>query len=195
MTTPTSIVLASGSRYRQQLLSQLGLTATCHAPNIDEAPQTNEKPRDLALRLAKQKANHVTQHYKSALVIGSDQVAELEGRPLGKPGSRERAIEQLQACSGKTLTFHTGLCLINTANSRQQSGTEAFTVDFRKLSHEQITRYVDKEPAFECAGSFKMEGLGISLFERLHGEDPNTLIGLPLIRLIDFLANEGFAIP
>lgn len=195
MASPTRIVLASSSRYRQQLVSQLGIHAECHAPNIDETPLNTEKPAETALRLAQQKAAHVANQHKDALVIGSDQVADLDGIALGKPGDRNRTIEQLQACSGKTLRFHTGLCLINSQSGRQQDCIETFTVCFRPLTTEQITRYVDKEPAFDCAGGFKMEGLGISLFERLSGDDPNTLIGLPLIRLVDFLTKEDYPLP
>ncbi|MAK43926.1 MULTISPECIES: Maf family protein [Spongiibacter] len=195
MASPTRIVLASSSRYRQQLISQLGIQAECHAPNIDETPLNTEKPAETALRLARQKAAHVATQHKDALVIGSDQVADLDGIALGKPGDRDQTIEQLQACSGKTLHFHTGLCLINSQSGRQQNCVETFTVHFRPLTTDQITRYVDKEPAFDCAGGFKMEGLGISLFERLSGDDPNTLIGLPLIRLVDFLTKEGYALP
>lgn len=195
MASPTRIVLASSSRYRQQLVSQLGIHAECHAPNIDETPLNTEKPTETALRLAQQKAAHVANQHKDALVIGSDQVADLDGIALGKPGDRIRTIEQLQACSGKTLRFHTGLCLINSQSGRQQDCIETFTVCFRTLTTEQITRYVDKEPAFDCAGGFKMEGLGITLFERLSGDDPNTLIGLPLIRLVDFLTKEDYPLP
>ncbi len=195
MASPTRIVLASSSRYRQQLVSQLGIHAECHAPNIDETPLNTEKPTETALRLAQQKAAHVANQHKDALVIGSDQVADLDGIVLGKPGDRNRTIEQLQACSGKTLRFHTGLCLINSQSGRQQDCIETFTVCFRPLTTEQITRYVDKEPAFDCAGGFKMEGLGITLFERLSGDDPNTLIGLPLIRLVDFLTKEDYPLP
>jgi len=195
MASPTRIVLASSSRYRQQLVSQLGIHAECHAPNIDETPLNTEKPTETALRLAQQKAAHVANQHKDALVIGSDQVADLDGIALGKPGDRNRTIEQLQACSGKTLRFHTGLCLINSQSGRQQDCIETFTVCFRPLTTEQITRYVDKEPAFDCAGGFKMEGLGITLFERLSGDDPNTLIGLPLIRLVDFLTKEDYPLP
>lgn len=195
MASPTRIVLASSSRYRQQLISQLGIPAECHAPNIDETPLNTEKPAETALRLAQQKAAHVATQHKDALVIGSDQVADLDGIALGKPGDRGRTIEQLQACSGKTLHFHTGLCLINSQSGRQQDCVDTFTVRFRPLTTEQITRYVDKEPAFDCAGGFKMEGLGISLFERLSGDDPNTLIGLPLIRLVDFLTKEDYPLP
>ena len=195
MASPTRIVLASSSRYRQQLVSQLGILAECHAPNIDETPLNTEKPAETALRLARQKAVHVATQHKDALVIGSDQVADLDGIALGKPGDRNRTIEQLQACSGKTLHFHTGLCMINSQSGRQQNCLETFTVYFRSLTTDQIIRYVDNEPAFDCAGGFKMEGLGISLFERLSGDDPNTLIGLPLIRLVDFLTKEGYALP
>lgn len=194
-TRKPTIILASSSPYRRELLSRIGIAAQCHAPDIDETPFDNEAPAALAARLAIAKAQHIAQHHSNALIIGSDQVAELDGQPLGKPGSRARAIAQLQACSGKTLVFHSGLCLINSNNQRQQHCVERFAASFRTLSQQQIQRYVDREPALDCAGSFKMEGLGISLFRSLNGRDPNSLIGLPLIRLIDFLEAENYPIP
>lgn len=195
MSTAQTLVLASGSHYRAQLLKNIGLSPQCQPPNIDENPLANEGPAELAGRLAEAKAERIAGQCGDALVIGSDQVADLQGHILGKPGSRERAIEQLSRCAGKTLVFHTGLCLINTRNARRHRCVERFAVSFRPLTQQQIIRYVDAEPALDCAGSFKMEGLGISLFRSLHGSDPNTLIGLPLIRLIDFLNAEGYPLP
>lgn len=195
MSTPQTLILASSSRYRARLLCNIGLSPTCQSPDIDESPLANEGPAELAGRLAQAKAEHIAKQHRDALVIGSDQVADLHGHILGKPGSRERAIEQLSRCAGKTLVFHTGLCLINTRTARTHRCVERFAVSFRPLSQQQIIRYVDAEPALDCAGSFKMEGLGISLFRSLHGSDPNTLIGLPLIRLIDYLNIEGYPLP
>ncbi len=190
-----TIILASGSPYRRELLARAGIIAESIAPNIDESPLPGESPAGLAQRLAITKARHIAQSHDHALIIGSDQVAELDGRALGKPGTPARAAEQLQACSGKTLIFHTGLCLINSGSGRQQHCVERFAATFRSLDAEQIQRYISREPALDCAGSFKIEGLGISLFRNLHGRDPNSLIGLPLIRLIDFLAAENYPIP
>ena len=192
--TPT-LLLASSSPFRRQLLDKLKLDFIHQSPDIDESRHEDESPTALVMRLAREKALALADQHPDTLIIGSDQVAVIGDQVLGKPGDRDRTIEQLQACSGKTLHFHTGLCLINSQSGRQQNCVETFTVYFRPLTTDQITRYVDKEPAFDCAGGFKMEGLGISLFERLSGDDPNTLIGLPLIRLVDFLTKEGYALP
>lgn len=190
---PDEIVLASGSAYRAELLHRLGLTFTRHSPDIDEQPREDESPGQLALRLAQEKAQAVAQHHPKALVIGSDQVASLKGAPLGKPGTVKRACEQLAACSGKSVTFYTGLCVAGWGQT--DSLVDTYTVTFRQLSAEQIKRYVEKELPLDCAGSFKMEGLGISLFEKLEGSDPNTLIGIPLIKLTTLLNQRGIAIP
>jgi MAF protein len=143
------------------------------------------------LRLAEAKARAVATRYSDALIIGSDQVASIGGQLLGKPGDRAHAIDQLAQASGRTALFRTGLCLLDAASGRAQVHCEPFKVHLRQLTRAQITDYVDREQPFNCAGSFKSEGLGIALFERLEGADPNALIGLPLIRLIDMLANEG----
>lgn len=187
------IVLASGSAYRAELLHRLGLTFTRHSPDIDEQPREGETPSQLALRLAQEKALAIAAHHPKALIIGSDQVASLKGAPLGKPGTVKRACEQLAACSGESVTFYTGLCV--TGLGQTDSLVDTYTVTFRQLSASQIKRYVEKELPLDCAGSFKMEGLGISLFERLEGSDPNTLIGLPMIRLTTLLNQRGIAIP
>ena len=146
-------------------------------------------------RLSREKARAVASEHPDALIIGSDQVACIDGTILGKPGNRERAVAQLQQASGNLVTFHTGLSLLNSRSGRSQTLCEPFTVRFRHLGREQIERYVDAERPFNCAGSFKSEGLGIALFESLQGEDPNALIGLPLIRLVTMLNNEGIPIP
>lgn len=185
------IILGSSSPYRSELLAKLKLPFSTASPNIDESPLVGESPAQLVLRLAENKARKVAESNLSALVIGSDQVAILDGEILGKPGTAENAIKQLLAASGKTVTFLTGLALYNAANQQMQSIVEPFEVNFRSLSETQIRRYVDLEQPFDCAGSFKSEGLGISLFSELRGSDPNSLIGLPLIRLTDMLAAQG----
>lgn len=185
------IILGSSSPYRSELLAKLKLPFSTASPNIDESPLVGESPAQLVLRLAENKARKVAESNLSALVIGSDQVAILDGEIVGKPGTAENAIKQLLAASGKTVTFLTGLALYNAANQQMQSIVEPFEVNFRSLSETQIRRYVDLEQPFDCAGSFKSEGLGISLFSELRGSDPNSLIGLPLIRLTDMLAAQG----
>ncbi len=186
------LLLASSSPYRRQLLERLGLPFTTASPDVDESPLTNESPSALAQRLADSKARALApQAPEPLLIIGSDQVASLDGKPLGKPGNHHRATEQLQAASGREVTFYTGLCLYDARTGRQQSRCEMFKVHFRTLSDAQIETYLKKETPYDCAGAFKMEGLGIRLFERLEGNDPNALIGLPLIALTDFLLNAG----
>ncbi|MEX1199733.1 MAG: nucleoside triphosphate pyrophosphatase [Methylophaga sp.] len=185
------IILGSSSPYRSELLAKLKLPFSTASPNIDESPLLGESPTQLVLRLAENKARKVAESNLSALVIGSDQVAVLDGEILGKPGTAENAVKQLQAASGKTVTFLTGLALYNAANQQMQSIVEPFEVNFRSLSETQIRRYVDLEQPLDCAGSFKSEGLGICLFSELRGSDPNSLIGLPLIRLTDMLAAQG----
>ena len=195
-TAAPPLVLASSSPFRRSLLQRLGLTFSCHSPDIDESRRPDETPVELVLRLAREKARAVAQEYPGALIIGSDQVAvTADGEVLGKPGSRDKAIHQLEASSDSTVTFQTGLCLLNSATGRDQCGCEPFAVHFRRLSRATIERYVDQEQPLNCAGSFKSEGLGIVLFKALEGRDPNALIGLPLIMLTDFLAAEGVALP
>ena len=190
------LVLASSSPFRRSLLQRLGLTFSCHSPDIDESCRPGETPVELVLRLAREKARAVAQDYPGTLIIGSDQVAvTADGEVLGKPGSRDNAVRQLEASSGSAVTFQTGLCLLNSATGRDQCGCEPFTVHFRQLRRDVIERYVDQEQPFNCAGSFKSEGLGIVLFKALEGRDPNALVGLPLIMLTDFLAAEGIALP
>lgn len=194
-TTRPTIVLASTSPFRRELLNKLGLTFQVDAPEVDEQRQPDETPEQLVLRLALAKAKAVARLHPDALVIGSDQVACVDKQILGKPGNRDRAIEQLARASGKQVTFYTGLCLYNSATGQAQTSCEPFHVHFRELSKQQIERYLDAEEPYNCAGSFKSEGLGIALFSRLEGDDPNTLIGLPLIRLIEFLDKEGIQVP
>jgi septum formation protein len=188
------IVLASGSPYRRQLLDKLGLLYDWKAPNIDETPK-DEKPDELVRRLAFEKAKALAKDFPDALIIGSDQIALLDGEILGKPGNHAIAHKQLSMASGKPVTFLTGLCLLNTANAHAQICCETYRVFFRSLTAAQIDSYLEREQPYDCAGSFKAEGLGICLFTKLEGDDPNTLIGLPLITLIDMLNKEGINIP
>jgi len=189
------LVLGSTSPFRRALLEKLGLPFSCAAPEVDETRHADESATALVTRLAEAKARAVAASHPRALVIGSDQVACLDDAVLGKPGDRPHAIAQLTACAGRVVTFHTGLCLYNAASDRAQVLCEPFRVHFRPLDPAQIARYVDAEQPFNCAGSFKSEGLGITLFARLEGDDPNALIGLPLIRLVQLLGNEGITLP
>jgi len=190
MTSPP-LVLASTSPFRRALLARLGLAFEIAAPDVDERPLPGESPEHLVMRLAEAKALAVADTYPDALIIGSDQVASIDGLVLGKPGNRARAIEQLELAAGRTVLFRTGLCLLRASDRHSQALCEPFRVHFRPLTRAQIEVYVDRERPFNCAGSFKSEGLGIALFARLEGDDPNALIGLPLIRLIDMLAQAG----
>lgn len=190
MTQPP-IILASTSPYRRALLERLGLSFGISAPRVDESRLDGEPPDALVTRLALSKAQAVAGLYPQALIIGSDQVAVIEGDILGKPGGHEQAVAQLSRVSGKTVVFYTGLCLLNAATGRTRTRCEPYEVRFRRLTQGQITGYVERERPFDCAGSFKSEGLGIALFERLSGDDPNALVGLPLIRLVDMLLSEG----
>lgn len=191
----TALILASSSPYRRQLLARLDLSFDCISPAIDETARPGEHPRDLVSRLAESKARACADGAAGALVIGSDQVASLGEQILTKPGDFANAREQLRRCSGETVTFYTGLALLNSADNRLQQTVELTRVVFRRLQPAQIDRYLQKEQPFDCAGSFKMEGLGISLFEKIVGDDPNALIGLPLIRLVTLLAREGVEVP
>ena len=190
-----SLILGSTSPFRRELLGRLRVAFDCDSPDVDETHHAGETPEQLVLRLAESKAKAVGERHPNALIIGSDQVACINGDILGKPGNREKAIEQLTQAAGKAVTFYTGLCLFNSATGRTQVLCEPFRVHFRALNPEQIARYVDAEQPFHCAGSFKSEGLGITLFERLEGDDPNALIGLPLIRLVQMLGEEGIELP
>lgn len=186
-----SLVLASTSPYRAALLARLGLPFTTAAPAVDESPHPGESPQVLVLRLAEAKARAVARAFPDALIIGSDQVACIDDRILGKPGDRQRAIAQLEQASGRCVVFQTGLCLLNAVTGRAQTLVEPFRVHFRPLTRARIEAYLDREAPYNCAGSFKSEGLGVALFDRLEGDDPSALIGLPLIRLITLLASEG----
>ncbi len=189
------IVLASTSPFRRELLAKLGITFDVGAPNVDESPLEGESPQCLVKRLAEAKARAVATLHTNSLVIGSDQVAVCQDKILGKPGTRANAVTQLSNASGQSVLFYTGLCLYNSFTEAVQLHCEPFSVQFRSLSQGQIERYLDAEEPYNCAGSFKSEGLGISLFESLRGDDPNSLIGLPLIQLIKMLEQEGEQIP
>ncbi|WP_299006761.1 nucleoside triphosphate pyrophosphatase [uncultured Shewanella sp.] len=186
-----AIILASTSPYRQALLNKLNIPFTPYDPNIDESPFDHELPEQLVQRLAEQKARSAKHTFDDGIVIGSDQVAVINGRIVGKPLSIDNAIQQLKQASGQSITFYTGLAVYNIKTQRMDSLVEPFIVHFRTLSQQQIEHYIHQEQPLHCAGSFKSEGLGIALFKRLEGKDPNTLIGLPLISLIDLLAKQG----
>lgn len=188
-----SLVLASTSRYRRELLQRLGLPFECASPEVDETPLNGEAPLALATRLAAAKAAEVAARHPGAWVIGSDQVADLNGQSLGKPGTVEAACAQLAAMSGQTVRFHTAVCL--SGNGDSFTALDLTEVRFRVLERDEITRYVATEQPLDCAGSFKCEGLGISLFEAIDNRDPSALIGLPLIALCRLLRQAGFAVP
>ncbi len=188
------LVLASTSPFRRNILEKLGVPFDCHAPEVDETPHAGESPSQLVERLSIAKAQAVAAHLKEGLVIGSDQVAVIDNDILGKPGNHENAVMQLERAAGKTVTFLTGLALVNATTGSIQAEVVPFKVVFRKLTREQIENYLNAEQPYNCAGGFKSEGLGIALFERLDGDDPNTLIGLPLIRLIRMLEKEGMTV-
>lgn len=190
-----TLVLASSSPYRRELLARLHIPFEVMSPDVDETPLPNEKPQDTALRLAQLKARAVADKYPDALIIGSDQVAILDHTQIGKPHTFENAKKQLMESSGRKITFHTALCLFNSKTGNMQARVVPIGVQFRKLTEDQIERYLHKEQPYNCAGSAKSEGLGIALIERFEGDDPNALIGLPLIDLVTMLNNEGLLIP
>ena len=189
------LVLGSSSPYRKQVLEKLGVAFETASPEIDETPLLNETAQSLVQRLSEKKAKAVAAEFPQALIIGSDQVAVLDGQILGKPHNHENAFKQLRQASGRRVDFYTGLCLYNSQNANQQYNCIPFSVYFRKLSDEQIERYLQHDKPYNCAGSFRSEALGISLFTKMQGDDPNSLMGLPLIELIEMLANEGIYIP
>lgn len=193
MTQP--LILASTSPYRRELLGRLRLPFDVANPATDETPLPNEQPETLALRLSEAKARAVAQAYPKALIIGSDQVAVCDGRIFGKPGNHENAVAQLQALSGKTVNFFTGLCLFNARSGNTQVRGIPTLVTFRQLALQEIEHYLRLEQPYNCAGAAKSEGLGITLLQRMEGEDPNALIGLPLIALCDMLRAEGVPLP
>ena len=188
------LILGSTSPFRKALLERLNIDFSCASPNVDETPIEDESIEDMVMRLSELKAEAVAEQIKGqdALIIGSDQSAVLNGKPLTKPGNFENAVKQLTAASGQCIIFQTGLCLLNTKTGKKQTLCEPYTVVFKELTPEVIEHYLKIEQPYNCAGSFKSEGLGIALFEKFEGEDPNSLIGLPLIKLITMLENEDF---
>jgi len=188
------VVLASTSPFRKELLQRLGITFTTAAPDVDESPLADETPEALVRRLAEAKARAIGQSCQG-LIIGSAQVATTGCDILGKPGTHAHATEQLRALSGRRVTFHTGLCMLNSISNEAQVDVIPFRVQFRPLDEGQIERYLQADQPYNCAGSFKSEGLGITLFESMDGDDPSALIGLPLIRLTTMLARAGLVLP
>ena len=190
-----ALVLGSTSRYRRELLTRLGLPFTTEAPGVDETPQKGESPRDLAVRLALAKARDVARRHPQAIVIGSDQVADLAGQPLGKPGNHERAVAQLRAMRGQTVIFQTAVSVVCQATGFKQSDLAAVEVRFRALEDDEIERYLRAEQPYDCAGSAKSEGLGIALLDAILSDDPTALSGLPLIRTARLLRAAGLRLP
>jgi 7-methyl-GTP pyrophosphatase len=188
------LVLASTSPFRRELLQRLGIPFTTAAPDVDESALPGETPAELVRRLSESKARAVGKAH-AGLVIGSDQVATTGEDILGKPGNHAGAVAQLRRLSGRSVTFHTGLCLLDTVKNTLQLDVIPFSVEFRQLDATQIEHYLQREQPYNCAGSFKSEALGITLFTRMRGDDPTAIIGLPLIRLTDMLAAAGIILP
>ncbi len=189
------LILASTSSYRQSLLRKLGIPFCSLAPQTDETPLPGENANQLVMRLAQAKAHSVAESVDQGWVIGSDQVCVIDDRILGKPGSHASAVLQLQMLSGRAVTFYTGLCLLDVASQQYQVTVEPFVVHFRELNDAQINTYLHQERPYDCAGSFKSEALGICLFDRFEGRDPNTLVGLPLMALTDMFQAWGITLP
>jgi septum formation protein len=193
--TPRVLVLGSTSRYRRELLDRLGLPFEVAAPEVDETPLPGEVPESLARRLALAKAMAVAQRFPRAIVIASDQVADLDGEALGKPGTHERATDQLRRMRGRTVVFQTAMAVVCLASGFQQEDLAAVRVTFRPLTDEEIETYLQREQPYDCAGSAKSEGLGIALLDAIDSDDPTALVGLPLIRTCRMLRAAGLAIP
>lgn len=191
---PQPLILASTSPYRRALLERLGLPFAVANPETDETPLPGEAPEALSLRLSEAKARAVAAQFPDALIIGSDQVATVDGKIYGKPGTHERAVAQLKELSGKTVNFFTGLCLYNAHTKQAETLGVPTLVTFRQLSDHEIEHYLQREPAYNCAGSAKSEGLGIALLESMRGDDPNALVGLPLIALCTLLRRQGVSV-
>ena len=189
------LILGSTSRYRCELLSRLQLPFKTVSPEVDETPLNTETPFELSLRLAKAKAQAVAQLHPGAIVIGSDQVPELDGQPLSKPGTHERATEQLRQMSGRQMNFHTGVCVVCSDSGFAEASVVTVQVRFRELNDAEIERYLRAEQPYDCAGSAKSEGLGIALLDAIVSDDPTALIGLPLIRTCQLLRAAGVVLP
>ena len=190
-----ALVLGSSSPYRRELLARLRQPFTTAAPQVDETPRAHETPRALALRLALAKAREVASRHPQAIVIGSDQVADLAGQPLGKPGTHPRAVAQLRQMSGQTVVFQTALAVVCAATGFEQTDLAAVEVRFRALGDAEIERYLQAEQPYDCAGSAKSEGLGIALLDAIVSDDPTALVGLPLIRTCRMLRAAGLVLP
>ena len=191
----SQLILASSSPYRRELLSRLAISFECISPNVDESRLENELPDAYVQRLAKAKAIKIGQDHPDCLIIGSDQCSVNAGKILGKPKDRDHAIQQLQMASGNSIEFLTGVCIHHPESNWTQEWTDSIVVDFRKLSQKEIERYLDKEEPYNCAGSFKSEQLGISLCKAMRGDDPTALIGLPLIKVAQYLRDFGLDVP
>jgi len=188
------LILASTSRYRRMLLERLGLAFDAVAPDVDETPLAGETPAATAFRLAKAKATGVARAHPRALIIGSDQVADWQGQPVGKPGTHENAVAQLRALSGQTVVFHTGIALLDASTGACQTALVDVRSTYRHLTPEEIDGYLQRDQPYDCAGSVRSESLGIALFERIESDDPTALIGLPLIQLARMLHAAGVAV-
>jgi septum formation protein len=191
MKPPPTLILGSTSRYRRELLSRLMMNFEVAAPDVDETPRLGEEPAALAMRLALAKANEVAQRFPNAVVIGSDQVADLNGEPIGKPGDHERAVAQLRRMSGQTVVFQTAVAVVHRSVDFSASALVPVTVKFRDLSDVEIQRYLQLEQAYDCAGSAKSEALGIALLDAIDSNDPTALVGLPLIQTCALLRRAG----
>jgi septum formation protein len=189
------IVLASSSPYRRQLLGRLGLDFAVHSPDVDETPRVREAPDALVARLSEAKARAAATRHRHSLIIGSDQAAIAESTILAKPGSASAAIAQLESLRGRTVTFYTGLCLLNAANANVHVAVETVRVTYRNLGTAALARYVARDEPHDCVGAFKSEGYGIALCSAITCDDPTALVGLPLIRLVAMLAKEGIEVP
>lgn len=190
-----TIILASSSPYRKALLERLKLSFTVESPDIDEQHKKGESIQEYVSRLAEEKSFAVASGHAGAIVIGSDQALEYDGKILGKPGSFEKAKQQLQSLSSKKITFYTGLCVTNTSTNQSEKDVISYHVYFRELNESAINNYLSLEQPYDCAGSFKSEKLGISLVSKMEGDDPTALIGLPLIRLSEMLRSQGVDLP
>lgn len=195
LNTYPSIILASTSKYRSELLHKLNIPFETANPLVDETPLSGESPPALASRLALAKSRAITSTAPDTLVIGSDQVASIDHQLLGKPGNMDQAVDQLTLSSGRCVEFHTAVSVTHADSGESLSRLEITRVHFRELSHQQIVRYLEAEQPFDCAGSFKSEGMGIVLFRKIEGRDPNALIGLPLIALVEILSEWNLILP
>lgn len=192
---PTQITLASSSIYRQQLLAKLGLSFNCISPNIDESALADEAVADMVMRLSLAKAEAIAQQHPNAIIIASDQSASLNNTAIGKAGNFDKALKQLKSFQGNVIDFYTGLVVYNPINQQYLTALDTTKVHFRNLNDQQLTNYLLAETPYDCAGSFKSEGLGIVLFNKIETQDPNSLIGLPLIQLVTLLAQAGVHLP